>query len=118
MRTIRATCPLCTDEVELRPAQITLHLADGDAPGRSRYGFECPHCRIFVVKPAGTNAVELLLEGGVELSTAVMAPWESPSTHPEDPPGGAPFTRDDLLEFHRLLDSPDWFSELRTQLGR
>lgn len=112
MRTIRAVCPLCSDEVDLRPAQITLHVARIET-GAPRYGFECPQCAVFVVKPAGTTAVELLLEGGVELSTAPRAPWDhTVPGHPESPPAGAPFTPRDLLRFDQLLERDDWFDEL------
>lgn len=117
MKTIRATCPLCSDEVDLRPHEITLHLVDPvlapDADG-SRYGFECPQCEVFVVKPAGQHAVELLIEGGVELCTDPVAPWDRQlaTPHPESPPEGPPLTYDDLLDLHLALRDPDWFSEL------
>ena len=112
MRTIRATCPLCTDEVDLKPDQITLHLLEPGSPTGNRYGFECPRCEVFVVKPAGLNAVELLLEGGVELSTAAVAPWEARPSHPEDPPAGPALTHDDLIDLHLLLQTDDWFASL------
>lgn len=118
MRTIRATCPLCTDEVDLRPGQITLHLVGSTSTDGNRYGFECPRCEVFVVKPAGANAVELLLEGGVELSTSRTAPWERAPVHPEGPPPGPAFTLDDVLGFHELLATPDWFSRLLDTHGR
>ncbi len=117
MKTIRATCPMCTDEVDLRPHEITLHLVDpirSDAVDGNRYGFQCPSCEVFVVKPAGEHAVELLLEGGVELSTDTHAPWERGPRHPEDPAGGPAFTADDLLDLHQKLASDDWFEELQS----
>ncbi|MBW3618950.1 MAG: hypothetical protein KY461_01785 [Actinobacteria bacterium] len=115
MKTIRATCPMCTDEVDLQPQEITLHLVDplrsvdGD---RNRYGFRCPTCEVFVVKPAGEHAIELLIEGGVELSTAEHPPWEEGPAHPEDPPAGPPFTADDVLDLHLKLQDPAWLDEL------
>lgn len=112
MRTIRAVCPLCSDEVDLQPGQITLHVARIET-GAPRYGFECPQCAVFVVKPAGTTAVELLLEGGVELSTSPVPPWEDVAPgHPESPPAGSPLTPRDLLRFDQLLERDDWFDEL------
>jgi hypothetical protein len=30
-----------------------------------------------------------------------------------DPPPARPLTVDDLIDFHRLLETPDWFSRLR-----
>lgn len=113
MRTIRAVCPFCTDEVDLRPRQITLHVAQIPTGAPNRYGFQCPQCDVFVVKHAGATAVELLLEGGVELSTGTVAPWERPTArHPEDPPAGPAFTREDLLRLHDLLEQDDWFDQL------
>lgn len=114
MKTIRATCPMCTDEVDLRPHEITLHLVD---PLRSevtgnRYGFRCPSCEVFVVKPAGEHAIELLIEGGVELSTAPSAPWERAPGHPESPSEGPAFTHDDVLDLHLKLRDEHWFDEL------
>lgn len=117
MKTIRATCPLCSDEVDLKPHEITLHIVDPvftPTTNGSNYGFECPHCEVFVVKPAGQHAIELLIEGGVELCTDAVPPWEMPerAPHPEAPPPGPPLTHDDLLDLHLLLRRSDWFDEL------
>ncbi|MBW3657971.1 MAG: hypothetical protein KY457_04990 [Actinobacteria bacterium] len=120
MKTIRATCPMCTDEVDLHPQAITLHLVDplravdGD---KNRYAFRCPACDVFVVKPAGEHAIELLIEGGVELSTAAQAPWELGPSHPETPPSGPAFTADDVLDLHLKLQEPGWFDELASFTG-
>lgn len=115
MKTIRATCPMCTDEVDLRPHEITLHLTDplgSQASEGNRYGFRCPACEVFVVKPAGEHAIELLIEGGVELSTSPRAPWEQGPSHPEAPDAGPKLTHDDLLDLHLKLRDDDWFDEL------
>lgn len=116
MKTIRAICPLCTDEVDLSPQDVTLHVVtDEVAPhghDGSRYGFECPHCEVFVIKPAGQQAVELLLEGGVELSTGDVAPWEAQPPHPEQAVAGPSLDHDDLLDFHLLLQQDDWFEDV------
>lgn len=115
VKTIRATCPMCTDEVDLRPHEITLHLVDplrADRSDGNRYGFRCPSCEVFVVKPAGEHAIELLIEGGVELSTDPRAPWEQTPRHPEAPAPGPRFTRDDVLDLHLLLQEPGWFDQL------
>lgn len=123
MRTIRATCPLCTEEVDLQPDEVTLHLIDPNSATGNRYGFTCKHCAEFVVKPAGLKAVELLLEGGVELVTDEVAPWEEEGAestlppHPENPPSGPEFTTDDILDLHLLLQEEDWFSELEKLVG-
>lgn len=113
MKTIRALCPLCSDEVDLKPEDVTLHLAHpASGQRRSRYGFECPQCQVFVIKPAGDQAVDLLIEGGVELSTSAVAPWEAQPAHPEHATGGPTLTHDDLLDFHLLLEREDWFDDI------
>jgi hypothetical protein len=115
VKTIRATCPMCTDEVDLRPQEITLHLVDplrALATDGNRYGFRCPSCEVFVVKPAGEHAIELLIEGGVELSTALDPPWDDAPVHPEQPDDGPPFTADDVLDLHLKLSEDGWFDEL------
>jgi hypothetical protein len=126
MRTIRATCPLCSDQVDLQPSEVTLHLVEPLSQTRNRYGFRCPSCEVFVVKPAGTIAVELLLEGGVEVDSDEIAPWEREQAtatlegpaHPEDPPTGPAFTPDDILDLHALLERDDWFAQLLDSVER
>ena len=122
MTTIRATCPQCTDEVDLRPHEITLHIVDPiltPAVEGGRYGFECPSCTRFVVRPAGEHAIALLVEGGVEICTDPVAPWDQDTAppHPELPPDGPPLTHDDLLDLHLALQQPGWFAELEQLVG-
>ena len=135
MRTIRAKCPSCTQEVDLRPADITLHLTAPAAdeigwavePTGSSYAFGCPECGDLAVKPAGPRVIELLIEGGVEVSTDDEAPWQHAEAaqddrppHPEDPPAGPTLTYDDLLDLHLLLEEDTWYEQLLTVtfLGR
>lgn len=113
MRTIRAVCPLCTGEIDLRPAEITLHVVEIPTGPPNRYGFECPDCQVFVVKPAGPAAVELLLEGGVVVATGDLAPWERPpSCHPEQPAPGPRINESDVHLMRDLLMRDDWFERL------
>jgi hypothetical protein len=102
MTTIKTKCPTC-GEVNMGPAGISLELpADAD---HGIYGFTCPECRAEVSKPASRKTVALLLAAGVEpvemdeAETRVL-PFEDRS--PE--PGAAPFTLDDLIGFHFLLE--------------
>jgi hypothetical protein len=74
MLTIQATCPMCDDQVVLQPVSVTLHLAAADSG--NRYGFSCPDCDVFIVRPAGPTVVHALLAGDVTLATGEMAPWE------------------------------------------
>jgi len=101
--TIKATCPTC-GEVELTPDDIELRVCNF-APA-SYYVFECPMCLASVRKPADDRVIQLLISGGVH---AVV--WEYPAEVTERP-DGPPLTHDDLLDFHLLLDQPDWFQRL------
>lgn len=118
MTRIRATCPVC-GEVDLLPTQIELHVVrpsndpEGVADG-SLYAFDCPLCERHVTKPADDRIVQLLATGGVAVAFERAAP--AATRHPESPPGGAPLTHDDLLDFHLLLARNDWFEVLAGSL--
>lgn len=98
MTTIKTNCPAC-GEIDLVPDDIELHTAP-DAGRPSFYAFGCPECLLVVRKHADERVVRLLVSAGV---TCV-----APRTVTDDPP----FTYDDLLDLHALLDSDGWFSEL------
>lgn len=100
---IRATCNDCGD-VELSVDDVQVRICSEDNAGS--YVFTCPHCVTPVTKDAEPRVVDLLLASGVELLT-----WSHPAELDEVHSGPA-FTHDDLLDFHRLLDGDDWFSEL------
>ncbi|WP_205745774.1 hypothetical protein [Egibacter rhizosphaerae] len=105
MTTIKATCPHC-GEVSLTPADIDLRVDPGE-PEDASYGFVCPDCAAAVRKPADQRIVRLLVSGGVEVRDPEPEPLEQR-------PAAPPLTRDDLLDFHRLLESDDWFQQLLT----
>lgn len=107
MTTIRATCPTC-GEVGLTPDDIELRVDDEQPEGASYYAFTCPSCIDRVHKPADERVVRLLVSGGVDALPLVRS---RPSKHA----GGSPITHDDLLDFHALLATDDWFDQL---LGR
>ena len=103
MATIRASCVDCGD-VELTTGDVRVRVCVRDNQGS--YSFRCPTCRMAVVKPAEPRIVDLLVASGVELST-----WDLPAELFEDHTG-TPITHDDLLDFHQLLQSEDWFDQL------
>jgi hypothetical protein len=103
--TIKATCPAC-GEVELKPDDIELRVCT-HAPA-SYYVFGCPMCRDAIQKPADDRVIQLLISGGVRALV-----WELPGEVLEVH-DGPPLTHDDLLDFHLLLERPDWFSKLST----
>ena len=103
MTTIKATCHSC-GEVELAPEDILLRIGTGN--GSNSYGFSCPTCAEFVEKPADERVVRLLLSGGV-MPMLQHVPGEMLETK-----SGPTITHNDLLEFHQLLESDDWFAAL------
>lgn len=103
MTTIKATCPGC-GEVELTPDDIELRVCT-HAPA-SYYVFGCPTCSTAIQKPADDRVIQLLISGGVR---AIV--WELPDEILE-PHAGSKLTHDDLLDFHLLLEQPDWFESL------
>jgi predicted RNA-binding Zn-ribbon protein involved in translation (DUF1610 family) len=103
MTTIKATCPGC-GEVDLTAEDILLRIGAGQL--RNSYGFSCPDCGRFVEKPADDRVVRLLLSGGV-VPQLVHVPAEVLEVH-----SGPALSYDDLLTFHEVLETDDWFDEL------
>ncbi len=103
MTTIKATCPGC-GEVSLTADDILLRI--GTSSSNNTYGFGCPDCGDFVEKPADERVVRLLLSGGV-LPVLNHVPAEALEARQ-----GPPITHDDVLAFHELLKTDDWFDQL------
>jgi hypothetical protein len=103
MAVIRATCQECGD-VEMTTSDVWVRICDDDNTGT--YAFRCPSCTGVVVKPAEPHVIDLLVASGVAWTT-----WRMPAELHEQHVG-APITHDDLLEFHQMLESSDWFSKL------
>jgi hypothetical protein len=101
---IRATCTDCGD-VELGPGDLVVRLCEDTESGT--YVFRCPRCTLPVVHPADRPTVDLLVSSGVRLEL-----WTLPAELVEPRPIGEPFTHDDLLDFHLLLDEKSWFNAL------
>lgn len=110
MTTIRASCPECGD-VELTVEDVTVLVCAEDNSGS--YAFRCPDCEIAISKPAEGRIVDLLVSSGVRRST-----WHLPAELFEPRAVGAPFTHDDLLDFHLLLEAGGWFDRLAAQVGQ
>ncbi len=110
MTRIRATCPGC-GEVDLRPDDIHLEIVraeDGRVSDGSTYRFACPACTDLVTKPADERIVRLLSSGGVAVS--VRQPTATVQvSRPRPALAAPPLTYDDLLDFHFLLQTEDWF---------
>lgn len=100
---IKASCQECGD-VELGVSELSVRVCTSEA--QSSYVFRCPTCHMSVAKPAEQRIVDLLIASGVEL-----VEWRLPAELFE-PRQGQPITHDDLIDFHRLLQSPDWFESI------
>lgn len=126
MTRIRATCPSC-GEVELRPDEIELHVVGADPDDvreGSSYRFDCPSCCDEVAKPADARIARLLTTGGVAVTCtgdpeieAVVAAAMGRILHPEGVVIGPELTTDDLLDFHQLLQTDDWFEDLAARVS-
>ena len=101
MTAIRIKCPTC-GEKDLAPDEMSLFLApSGD---RGSYSFTCPECSREVDRPANRKIVALLVAAGVAPTpmpeeAELVLPPEDRSPDPDAPP----FTLDDLIELHFLL---------------
>ena len=109
MALIRATCSDCGD-VELRSRDLKVRTCRDDET--STYLFRCPVCRMIEVRPAESHVVDVLLAAGVPCTE-----WELPAELGETR-AGDPISHDDVLDFHDLLATPDWFVSLDTNTDR
>jgi hypothetical protein len=100
---IKASCQDCGD-VELGVGDVRVRVcAEGE---QGSYVFRCPACQMSVVKPAERRIVDLLVASGVALEE-----WDLPAEMFELH-HGRPITHDDLIDFHRLLQTDDWYDVL------
>jgi hypothetical protein len=106
---VKATCPSCGD-IDLTVHQLTAVVCATTNEGS--YAFACPECTTSIVKPAAAHVVELLASAGVRVSV-----FELPAEL-EEPHTGDPFTHDDLLAFHDLLQADDWFAQVEALVTR
>jgi predicted RNA-binding Zn-ribbon protein involved in translation (DUF1610 family) len=105
MTTIRTTCPRC-GEVDMGPEAIALSVRSNGREGS--YRFTCPNCSDDVEKRADRKIVALLVSAGVDIDRS-LDEGASPELFDDDgiaPPvaTGPPFTIDDVIEFHFLLE--------------
>ncbi len=110
MTTIRTNCPTC-GEVDMSPEAVLLSVRD--IAGEGSYRFSCPECRTTVEKHADRKVVALLLSAGVELDEG-REPAPVATALYEERPVGPPFTVDDVITFHFLLeDDEELYRSLR-----
>lgn len=109
MALIRATCRDCGD-VELRSRDLRVRTCVSN--GEASYLFRCPVCRMVEVRSAEPHVVDVLLAAGVHSEE-----WTMPAELNEARSGEA-ISHDDVLDFHNLLNTPDWFITLATMTDR
>ena len=97
---VRASCPECGD-VELPGTGLRARVCE--TTGEGSYTFTCPECETVVVKPADQRLLDLLVASGITLVS-----WSLPSELAESHKG-EPISYDDILAFHDLLATDNWF---------
>jgi predicted RNA-binding Zn-ribbon protein involved in translation (DUF1610 family) len=119
MTTIRTTCPRC-GEVDMGPQAISLSVRGNGREGS--YRFTCPSCADDVEKRADRKIVALLVSAGVDIERADQEPFPHPELFDEEGsdrrvPDGPPFTIDDVIEFHFLLEDESYIREFLASSG-
>jgi hypothetical protein len=110
MATIRASCDSCGD-VEFMTNQVKVHAPEDGGAGT--YAFECPHCRLTVVRHAERTTMDLLIAAGVNVTT-----WRRPAELIErDRDPGTPITHADLVAFHSLMEDDEALTRALDVLG-
>lgn len=75
------------------------------------YRFLCPGCLVTVEKPADQKIISLLMSVGVDVEGMGELEFEDEAPEVEAPlenrPPGDPFTVDDLISFHFLLQDDE-----------
>jgi hypothetical protein len=139
MTTIRTTCPQC-GEVDMGPESILLSVQGGGSEGT--YRFVCPECLGSVEKRADRKIVALLVSAGVDVSDTIhrfqgeldLDLLEGPSPAEQQDgtvdererprregssrglgPEAPPFTIDDVIRLHFLLQDDRFLQELATE---
>lgn len=107
MTTIRAVCPRC-GEVTIAASEMEVVVCAQTREGT--YAFSCPRCTLPVRREADRHVVQILVSGGVR-----MRMWDLPAELSE-PKSGPPITWDDVLTFHNLLSTQDWFEKLEASI--
>ena len=95
----------------MKAEAISLEVADDGDQGR--YAFTCPDCGDHVTRPADRETVDLLLAIGVSTCEALdeARPPSIPADDQNPFPHAPPFTMDDLIDLHFLLQQDAWLAD-------
>ncbi|HSH59880.1 MAG TPA: hypothetical protein VK988_09625 [Acidimicrobiales bacterium] len=107
MAKVRATCPDCGD-IETSSMEVKARVCVDDNTGS--YAFRCPVCSKATAKSAESRVIQLLVDVGSPLT---MWRWPAELSEAHDGPS---FTHDQLMSFHELLQTGDWFSHLASMV--
>jgi endogenous inhibitor of DNA gyrase (YacG/DUF329 family) len=101
---IRVSCPDCGDR-DIAPTQISARVVEAIDINATRrtFTFKCPGCAAEVTVPADRDVVLKLAAVGVVVEH-VRVPPEA-----REAKTGAPFSQDDLIDFHCWLAELDTF---------
>src|SRR5439155_25911332 len=120
MATIRTSCPGC-GEVDLSPDSVLVSVRNDT--GEGAYRFVCPKCMEPVEKRADRRIVALLKSVGVGImESGPEEDWDQAMAlaqsipHPESRPDGEPFTADDVINFHFLLEDDEQLNAFLSSL--
>jgi hypothetical protein len=127
MAKIGVTCPDCTADnpVQARAVLATVDLGEFHEP-LGRLSWACLSCSHLVTTEVDVENLLRLLAAGVPLldddfggSTVAEEYTDSavPQMHPEDPGADAPFTLQDILTLHELLETEAWVQQLAERPG-
>jgi hypothetical protein len=106
MSSIRTICPDCISPIELDPTEILL-MATPPGSDIGSYAYYCRTCERVTVAPVAEAGFALLVSAGVNVER-----HDSESRPPQAAYG---LTVDDLIDFHLLLETQDWFTQLLRQ---
>jgi hypothetical protein len=128
MAKIGVTCPDCTADnpVQARAVLATVDLGEFHEP-LGRLSWACLSCCQLVTTEVDVESLMRLLAAGVPLldddfggsTVAEDYPDSAVPTqlHPEDPGTDAPFTLQDILTLHELLETEAWVQQLAERPG-
>jgi hypothetical protein len=103
------------------PEAILLSVRQSGREGS--YRFTCPNCSDDVEKRADRKIVALLVSAGVDIEQGEADGGqllfdEEPAEDPRGPlPQGPPFSIDDVIEFHYLLEDDSYIHEFLASSG-
>ena len=116
MTTIQIRCPQCGTENSVPAGALlaTVSSEDLDPGYAGTVAWICAGCDHAVSAPVAWHAFLTLVTAGVAMleQDGDLAQLTGLPPHPEQPPEGQAFTRDDLLVLHELLAGDTWFSAL------